>query len=130
MAFTFADGAIGSASARIVWALRLVGFFVMTWPPRSRHPRPVRRGRLAEGIEIVFDPAQISYRQILEFFFQIHDPTTLMRHSFPEVPPRVEYELTEMGAGLLPALQSLNMLIRDNLPRIEENRCAYDDVGH
>ncbi len=30
----------------------------------------------AEAIEIVFDPAQLSYRQILEFFFQIHDPTT------------------------------------------------------
>lgn len=33
-------------------------------------------GTHAEGIEIVFDPATISYRQILEFFFQIHDPTT------------------------------------------------------
>ncbi len=36
-------------------------------------------GTHAEGIEIWFDPAQISYRQILEFFFQIHDPTTLNR---------------------------------------------------
>ena len=33
-------------------------------------------GTHAEGIEIMFDPQQISYRQILEFFFQIHDPTT------------------------------------------------------
>ena len=33
----------------------------------------------AEGIEIVFEPAVISYRQLLEFFFQIHDPTTLNR---------------------------------------------------
>ena len=36
-------------------------------------------GTHAEGIEIVFDPAKISYREILEFFFQIHDPTTLNR---------------------------------------------------
>jgi peptide-methionine (S)-S-oxide reductase len=36
-------------------------------------------GTHAEGIEILFDPAQITYRQILEFFFQIHDPTTLNR---------------------------------------------------
>lgn len=33
-------------------------------------------GTHAEGIEINFDPEQLSYRQILEFFFQIHDPTT------------------------------------------------------
>ena len=36
-------------------------------------------GTHAEAIEIVFDPDQISYRQILEFFFQIHDPTTTNR---------------------------------------------------
>ena len=34
-------------------------------------------GTHAEGIEIVFDPATISYRRLLEFFFQIRDPTTL-----------------------------------------------------
>ena len=33
-------------------------------------------GMHAEGIEIMFDPAQTSYRALLEFFFQIHDPTT------------------------------------------------------
>ena len=36
-------------------------------------------GTHAEGIEIMFDPTQITYRRILEFFFQIHDPTTANR---------------------------------------------------
>ncbi|NVD40011.1 peptide-methionine (S)-S-oxide reductase MsrA [Ensifer sp. HO-A22] len=36
-------------------------------------------GNHAEGIEIVFDPEKTSYRRLLEFFFQIHDPTTKNR---------------------------------------------------
>src|ERR1700683_1450079 len=36
-------------------------------------------GTHAEAIEIVFDPSRISYRRILEYFFQIHDPTTRNR---------------------------------------------------
>ena len=44
---------------------------------RERHiPQPpgARRGR-----RIVYDPALTDYRELLEFFFQIHDPTTMNR---------------------------------------------------
>jgi peptide-methionine (S)-S-oxide reductase len=38
-----------------------------------------RHGSHAEAIEIIFDPTQLSYRDLLELFFQIHDPTTKNR---------------------------------------------------
>ena len=40
------------------------------------HATYKNHGSHAEGIEITFDPSQTSYRELLEFFFQIHDPTT------------------------------------------------------
>jgi peptide-methionine (S)-S-oxide reductase len=36
-------------------------------------------GNHAEAIEIIFDPTKTSYRMLLEFFFQVHDPSTLNR---------------------------------------------------
>ncbi len=36
-------------------------------------------GTHAEGIEIIFDPSVLSYRKLLEYFFQIHDPSTKNR---------------------------------------------------
>ena len=36
-------------------------------------------GNHAEAIEIAFDPARTDFRKMLEFFFQIHDPTTTNR---------------------------------------------------
>ena len=44
-----------------------------------KHATYRNHGTHAEGIEIIFDPAQTSYRALLEFFFQIHDPSTPLR---------------------------------------------------
>ena len=44
--------------------------------PNATYPN---HGTHAEGIEIEYDPAVTSYRELLEFFFQIHDPTTPLR---------------------------------------------------
>jgi peptide-methionine (S)-S-oxide reductase len=43
------------------------------------NPTELDFGTHAEAIEITFDPEQVSYRDLLEFFFQIHDPTTINR---------------------------------------------------
>lgn len=51
------------------------------------------------------------------------------RHYFPEVPPRVEYELTEIGDGALRALEGFNFWVHDNLDAIKERRRTYDEAG-
>lgn len=50
----------------------------------------------------------------------------LTRHYFPEVPPRVEYELTPMGASMLPALEGFTSWIRENWPHMEACRKRFD----
>jgi peptide-methionine (S)-S-oxide reductase len=53
-------------------------------------------GTHAEGIEIIFDPEKTSFRRILEYFFQIHDPTTKNRQG------------NDVGMGYRSAIYYLN----------------------
>lgn len=48
----------------------------------------------------------------------------------PEVPPRVEYEITELGRSLSPLFATLATWSTANLPKVEEARRTYDDTGH
>ncbi|MQY40384.1 Peptide methionine sulfoxide reductase MsrA 3 [Streptomyces sp. RB17] len=44
------------------------------------HPTYRNHGSHVESVEITYDPSKTSYRSILEFFFQVHDPSTSNRH--------------------------------------------------
>ena len=70
-------------------------------------------GTHAEGIEIIFDPEIISYRRILEYFFQIHDPTTRNRQ----------------GADVGSAYRSAIYYVDDEQKRIAEDTIADVDAS-
>jgi peptide-methionine (S)-S-oxide reductase len=70
-------------------------------------------GTHAEGIEIIFDPEIISYRRILEYFFQIHDPTTRDRQ----------------GADIGSSYRSAIYYVDDEQKRIAEDTIADVDAS-
>lgn len=51
------------------------------------------------------------------------------RHYFREMPPKVEYELTELGRTMLPALEGFTFWIRENWQTIERSREQFDRYG-
>jgi peptide-methionine (S)-S-oxide reductase len=70
-------------------------------------------GTHAEAIEIIFDPTKVSYRQILEFFFQIHDPATRNRQ----------------GGGVGASYRSAIFYTSDEQKRIAEDTIADVDAS-
>ena len=72
-----------------------------------------RHGDHAEAVEVVFDPDVIGYRQLLEFFFQIHDPTTLNRQG------------NDLGMSYRSAIYYVN----DDQKRVAEDTIADVDAS-
>ncbi|MGI2035179.1 winged helix-turn-helix transcriptional regulator [Rhizobium panacihumi] len=86
---------------------------------------------LAEGRRLRFSELKtgldgITQRMLTLTLRNLERDGLVLRHYFPEVPPRVEYELTDMGAGIIRALEGVNVWIRDNLAEVEKSRRAYD----
>jgi len=48
------------------------------------------------------------------------------RTYYPEVPPRVEYEITDLGRSLAPLFSTLARWTADNMPKVQQARQAYD----
>jgi len=72
----------------------------------------------------------ISQRMLTLTLRNLERDGLLARHYFPEVPPRVEYELSTMGKSLLPALEAFTGWIRSNWPAIEQARRDFDSPQH
>ena len=70
-------------------------------------------GTHAEAIEITFDPSRTSFRRMLEFFFQIHDPTTPNR------------QVTDQGSGYRSAI----FYVDEDQRRVAEDTIADVDAS-
>ena len=57
---------------------------------------------------------------------QLERDGLVLRHYHPEVPPRVEYEITDLGRSLAPLFADLTAWGRDHLPAVERARDAFD----
>ncbi len=76
--------------------------------------------------ELMREVNGISQRMLTTTLRHLERDGILSRHLYPEVPPRVEYTLTERGRGLLNPVKSLVNWIEKQWPAIEQSRQAYD----
>jgi len=60
---------------------------------------------------------------------QLERDGLITRTYYPEVPPRVEYEITELGLSLSPAFRLLVGWSSDNMPSVHQARVRYDQAG-
>lgn len=96
------------------WSLLVIHTLAITPNNRSRFSELMRN---IQGI---------SQRMLTTTLRSLERDGVLTRHIFPEVPPRVEYELTPLGRSLLVPVQALITWIEGNWNQIEVARAAFD----
>jgi len=73
--------------------------------------------------------ASISQRMLTLTLRGLERDGLISRTAFPTIPPRVDYELTELGRSLLRPVRALGSWARENRSRILEARASYDAKG-
>jgi DNA-binding HxlR family transcriptional regulator len=68
----------------------------------------------------------ISQRMLTTTLRNLERDGAVQRHYFPEVPPRVEYELTPLGKSLLIPVEGLLKWVEGNWPDIQQARAVFD----
>jgi len=79
----------------------------------------VRFGELRKAI------GDISQKMLTVTLRSLEADGLVSREVFPEIPPRVEYELTELGLSLVPHIESLSAWASNHFPEIMASREAY-----
>ncbi|MBI1378953.1 MAG: MarR family transcriptional regulator [Frankiales bacterium] len=83
---------------------------------------PMRFSELARRIE------GVSQKMLTQTLRGLERDGLVTRTVHPEVPPRVEYGLTDVGRTLIAPLDALDAWARHNLPQIERSRTRYDQA--
>ncbi|MFG2334148.1 winged helix-turn-helix transcriptional regulator [Streptomyces sp. NPDC048604] len=85
-------------------------------------------GRL-RFVELERQIARITPKVLTQRLRQLERDGLVVRTYHPEVPPRVEYEISELGRSLAPLFAHLAEWAAGHLDRVEEAREAYDAAG-
>jgi DNA-binding HxlR family transcriptional regulator len=108
----------GSVLARLgdKWTILVVSMLALSLDA------PMRFGAIRRGIP------DISQRMLTLTLRNLERDGLVARHYYPEVPPRVEYDLTPRGMSMLQPLAAFTGWIRDNWQNIEDSRRLFDEV--
>lgn len=71
----------------------------------------------------------VSHRMLTLTLRGLERDGLVTRTLYPTIPPKVEYELTELGSSLIVPLRALSSWGRKNRPAIEEARARYDELA-
>ena len=86
-------------------------------------------GPLRFGMLTLLVPT-ISRKVLASQLKELEHDGLIIRKSFPEIPPRVEYSLTSKAMALLPALRALSDWAQQSFPEIEFEECKIAELGN